>query len=180
MKSFRFLPVLLLLSAPLISKAQNVFERHPPEGENVRLAWAIDADGGTNGDDFSGFEVAYASEMYPLDQMGISYAYANPDGSAMHTLMLFLEEFYPITESFKFYGVAGVGYMWTDYANGVSGDSTGWVGKLGAGMVYDLTDAFDLYAELAYLASDRDLWLDGDNAVDSENWNALLGFRFKY
>lgn len=181
MKSFRFLPALLLICTPLFTRAQTVFERHAPEGQNVRLAWAIDADGGTNGDDFSGFEVAYASKIYPLDQMGISYAYNNPDGSLMHTFMLFIEEFYPITAGFKFYGVAGIGYMQTDFANGFNnGDSTGWVGKLGAGGVYDLNESFDLYAEFAYLASDRNLWLDGDNATASENWSALLGFRFKY
>lgn len=180
MKISRLLPALFLACIPLLGQSQSVFDLHQPEGENVRLAWAIDVDGGTNGDDFSGVEVAYASEIYPLDQMGISFAYANPDGTSMHTVMLFLEEFYPITASFKFYGVAGLGYMWTDFAAGVDGDSTGWVGKIGGGAILDLTESFDLYAELAYLASDRDLWLDGENAVDSENWGALLGFRFKY
>ncbi|MGA0368803.1 MAG: hypothetical protein ACO3N7_05070 [Kiritimatiellia bacterium] len=160
--------------------AQTVFEQHPPVGENVRLAWAIDADGGVNGDEFKGFEVAYASEIYPLDQMLISFTNSNPEGNSQQTVMLAVEEYYPIAESFKFYGVAGLGYMWTDFSAESGGDSTGWVGKIGGGGILTLSEALDLYAEIAYYGSDRNLWLDGPNAVDSQNWGALLGLRFKY
>lgn len=171
---------LLLLTTPFILNAQSLLEQHSPEGQNVRLAWAVDADGGVDDGEYEGFEVAYASEIYPLDQMVISYGYSNPDGNSMHSVLLSVEEFYPIANKFKLYGVAGFGYIWTDYAAGVSGDSTGWFGKIGLGGIFELNDRFDLYAEIAYLASDRDLWLDGSDAVDSTNANALLGFRLKY
>lgn len=179
MKSTRLLPVLLLTCSPLFLKAQTVFEEHPPIDPNIRVALDADANGGTNGDDFSGFEVGYASEIYPLDQMVISYGYGNPDDNAYHRILYSLEEFYPLTETFKLYGVAGLGYMWTDFSDSY-GDSNGWYGKIGGGAIMTLNDSFDLYAELAYLASNHDIWMDGDNGATSENWNALLGFRFKY
>ncbi|MDF3128701.1 hypothetical protein P0Y35_05785 [Kiritimatiellaeota bacterium B1221] len=180
MKFFRTLSLLFLITPPLLTRAQNVFENHPPVGQNVRLAWAIDADDGVDDGQYSGFEFAYASQIYPLDQMIISYSFASPNDSSKHAVGLSLEEFYPLAENFKLYGVAGFGYMWTDFAEGEIGDSTGWFGKFGGGAIFVLNDAFDLYAELAYFASDRDLWYDGDNAVASTNLNALLGFRFKY
>jgi len=180
MKSLRLFSFFLVCSSLLLLKAQTVFEENPPIGQNVRLAWAIDADGGTDGDEFKGVEATYASEIYPLDQMLISYKYSKPNGSYQQTVLFGLEEFYPIAVSFKFYGVAGVGYMWTDFGDDISGDSSGWVGKLGAGGIYDLSESFDLYAEIAFYGSTQDLWLDGDNSTDSQNWGALLGFRFKY
>ena len=180
MKFFRNLSILFLIAPPLLTPAQSVFENHPPIDQNVRLAWALDADDGVDNGEFSGFEFAYASKIYPLDQMIISYSFASPNDSSMHSVGLSIEEFYPLAEAFKLYGVAGFGYMWTDFAASEVGDSTGWFGKLGGGAIYVLNDSFDLYAELAYYASDRDLWYNGANAAASTNLNALLGFRFKY
>jgi hypothetical protein len=179
MKSLKYAAI-IFISVPFILNAQPLLIHDDPEDENVRLAWSLDADGGVDNGRYEGFEVAYASKIYPLDQMVISYGYSHPDGNSMHSVLLSVEEYYPVAETFKLYGVAGLGYLWTDFASGVSGDSTGWFGKLGVGGVLDLNDSFDLYAEISFQASDRDLWLDGSNAVDSTNANALLGFRFKY
>lgn len=176
----RIFPLFSMLMLAGLVNAQTVFEEHPPIGQNVRLAWAIDADDGVDSGRYSGFEVAYASEIYPLDQIVVSYTFASPNESSKHAVGFSLEEFYPLAETFKLYGIAGFGYMWTDFAEGEIGDPTGWFGKVGGGAILVLTESFDLYAELAYFASDRNLWYDGDNAVASTNLNALLGFRFKY
>ncbi|WFB35053.1 hypothetical protein P3T73_12870 [Kiritimatiellota bacterium B12222] len=180
MKSFRFLLLTSLFALPFITHAQPLLEQHDPVGQNVRVAWAIDSNGGVGNDSFNGIEVAYASKIFPLDQMLISYTHTWPQDASTDRVLIGIEEFYPLCEVFKLYGVAGVGYMWTDMDDGQGSDNaTGWVGKIGGGFIYDLNKSFDLYAEMAYLASDRNLWMDG-NDITSSNWEALLGFRFKY
>src|SRR5690606_40801519 len=98
MKFVRTLSVLFLIVLPLLTRAQTVFEKHPPVGQNIRLAWAVDADDGVDDDRYSGFEFAYASEIFPLDQLIISYSFAGPNGSSKHAVGLSIEEFYPLAE----------------------------------------------------------------------------------
>jgi len=181
MKSLRHaVPFLLALAAPYFLRAQAVIseENRTPDAQNVRVSWLGDLDGGTD-DEWAGFQFAYASEIYPLDQMVISYSHTSPDGAAHHGVMLAVEEEYPISEHIVPYGVAGIGYMWTDFDEGVVGDSTGWYGKIGGGLLVKLCEAAGVYAEVTYQASDRDLWLDDDEA-DSQNIVGMLGVRFYY
>lgn len=175
-----YLITCLFIAAPIALHAQPLLPKDNPDGENVRFAWAIDANDGVEDGQFEGFEVAYASKIYPLDQMVISYGYSNPDNNAMHSVLLAIEEYYPIAEVFKLYGVAGVGYIWKENPTSGSGNRDGFLLKIGLGGIYELNDAFDIYAELAYLGSDSHIWQDGPNEISTGNVKALIGFRFKY
>jgi hypothetical protein len=150
-----------------------------PIEPNFRLALNVDADGGVDGDELNGFEIAHASKIYPLDQMVISYAHANRSNNASHDVMIAIEDHFPLSETIVPYGIAGLGYRWIDHAAGEPGDSTGWVGKIGLGVIVKTSDTLSVYAELAYHASDRDLWADSEDA-DSQNVVALVGVRFFY
>jgi len=157
-----------------------VREKLLPENQNVRVGYVHDIDGDVTGDDYHGFTVAYASKVYPLDQMVISYTHLNPYQSTMRQVLLSIEEYWPVTERLSPYGSAGAGYLWTDYDAGVKGESHGWFGKLGFGLLYKTGTRFDLYAELAYQVSGEDLWLDGRTASKSNNTQAILGVRMNY
>jgi opacity protein-like surface antigen len=176
----RLISAIFFIALSPLMQAQPLTEHHGPKGENVRLAFAIDADGGVNGDEWKGIEVAYASKIYPLDQLLISYAHHDRDGNFKDTVMVAIEEYYPLTELLSPYGVAGIGYMWSDLKDGVSADKNSVFGKLGAGLVFKFNHSVHLYGEFAYVASDKNLWLDGRDSAKSNNWQALLGFRFNY
>ena len=178
----KFVPTSLLVLAGLFITqihAELPVVNSDAEGRNLRLAWNLDADGGVNGDEWNGFEVAFGAEVYPLDQMLISYAHANRDSNASHDIMLAIEEYYPLSETVVPYGIAGFGYRFIDLAEGEPGDSTGWFAKVGGGLMVHVSEPFSLFGELTYHASDRDIWQDDDDA-DSQNVVALLGVRYHY
>jgi len=150
-----------------------------PVNPNIRVAWNLDADGGVDGDEWRGFEVAMGSEVYPLDQMLVSYAHANRASNASHDVMMAIEDFFPVSETVVPYGIAGIGFRFIDYAEGEVGDSRGWFAKVGAGLMVHVSEPFSVFGELSYHVSDRDLWQDDDDA-DSQNVVALLGVRYHY
>ena len=166
---------LLLFSSTLLADFPIVDD--DAEGRNIRLAWNIDMDGGVDGDEASGFEVGFGTEVYPLDQMIVTYTYENRASEENHQFMIGIEEYYPITEQIKPYGVAGFGYRRIDPSATTRGD--GWFGKLGAGVIVEMTSSFSLYGELAYLVGEDQLWRDGADYA-SHNVSALLGVRFSY
>lgn len=172
----RLTTLVFLAGATSTLRAQPLYTDRPRD-QNVRLAWQIDADGGVDGDEWAGFELAYAAKVYPLDQMILSYGQKNPDGVESHSVMLSIEELYPLSESVVPYGVAGLGYMWSDF-DGTAGNENGWYGKVGGGLLINLCEAAGVYGEISYQGG-ADLWLDDDGTV-SHNWVALLGVRFKY
>lgn len=174
------LSALLLITLSSLTRAQNLLDHHDPKGENVRLAWSLDADGGVDGDEWKGFEAAYASKIYPLDQLIVSFAHHNYDSNTSNSLLFSIEEFYPLSETLVPYGVAGMGYMWTDFAADSAGQDDGLLLKLGTGLLLKVCEPFHLYAEISFNVSDRDIWLDGDHGATSQNWQGLLGFRFNY
>lgn len=178
--SHQHISTLFLILVGSLVHAQPLLDHHDPSHQNVRLAWAPDADGGVDGDDWKAFEVAYASAIYPLDQLIISYAHHNYDQKHANSLLLSIEEHFPLSERMVPYGVAGIGYMWTNFADEVPGSDDGLLLKIGTGLLFKLSEPFHLFAEIAYLTSDRDIWLDGRNATTSQNWQGLLGFRFNY
>ncbi|MEX2607851.1 MAG: hypothetical protein WD708_10940 [Kiritimatiellia bacterium] len=178
--NLKCVPALLLIVLSPLIHAQPLLDHHNPKGQNVRLAWSLDADGGVDGDEWKGFEAAYASEIYPLDQLIVSFAHHNYDDNTSNSLLFSIEEFYPLSETLVPYGVAGIGYMWTDFAAGSAGQDDGMLLKLGTGLLVKLCEAFHLYGEISFNVSDRDIWLDGDNGAAAQNWQGLLGFRFNY
>ncbi len=174
------IPALLLILLSSLAHAQPLLEDHDPTNQNVRFAWSLDADGGVDGDEWKAFEVAYASEIYPLDQFIVSFAHYNYDDKQANSLLFSIEEHYPLSERLVPYGVAGIGYIWNDTSGNASVANHGILLKLGTGLLYKLCESFHLYAEIAFLTSDRDLWLDDDTTTTSQNWQGLLGFRFNY
>lgn len=179
----RILYAMLLAGAFLHLSAQPLItEEMPPHHQNVRAGAVIDVNGDVDGDDYDGFTLAYAVETYrhPTDQMVISYTHLNPHQSTMRQVLFSVEEYWPIAENLSPYGSAGAGYLWIDYDEGLSGESSGWFGKLGLGILYEASSRFDLYAEIAYQVSNDDLWVDGRTATKSNNTQAILGVRMKY
>ena len=87
-----FLPLALMSLFAGTLRAQFPIPTDRPVDQNVRAAWMLDLDGGTDGDEWKAFELAYASRIYPLDQLVISYGHASPEGAAHHTVMLSVEE----------------------------------------------------------------------------------------
>lgn len=149
------------------------------EGKNIRFAWNIDMDGGVSGDEYNGFEIGFGSIVYPLDQMVATYSYENRADEQNHQFLIGIEEYYPVTEQLKPYGIVGLGYRRNDPStpSGTRGD--GWFVKIGAGIILEMTETFSLYGELAYFGSDDQLWQDGVDYA-SHNVSALLGVRFSY
>lgn len=178
----RLFPLILSAASLLTLSAQPLItEDMMPQGENIRAGIVFDLDRSiTNGDDYHGFTVAYASEIYPLDQMVISYTHLIPEDSTMRQVLLTIEEYYPINDKVSPYGAVGGGYIWTDYDSSFTAASHGWFGKLGAGVLVELNDRYDFFAELAYTVSTEDLWLEGTNGVTSNNTQLLLGVRMNY
>lgn len=159
---------------PLIREATR------PQDQNVRASLVYDVNGDVNGDDYHGFSITYASKIYPLDQMTLTYTHLNPEQSTMSQVMLGIEEYWPITDTISPYGSAGGGYIWIDYDEGITGESQGWFGKLGLGILFKTGTRFDIYAEVAYQVSDDDLWVDGTSATKANNTHAILGVRMNY
>lgn len=174
------IPALLLIALSPLIHAQPLLDHHNPRGQNVRLAWSVDLDGGVDGDEWKGFEVAYASEIYPLDQLVVSFAHHNYERQNSNSLLFSIEEFYHISQTLVPYGVAGIGYKWTDFAAGAGGQKDGMLFKIGTGLLLKLCEPFHLYAEVSYNISDRYIWLNGSDGVTAQNWQGLLGFRFNY
>lgn len=179
MKFFSLSLIALAFLSPFSLRAELPVVDDSPEAPNLRLAWKLDADGGVSGDEWNGFEVAYGSKVYPLDQMLISYSFASRDNTDSHDIVLALEEYYPLSKNIVPYGIAGVGIRFIDIPDEESGDTRGWFGKLGAGLMVRGTDHFSLFGELSYHVGDRELWQDDDGA-DSQNVVALLGVRYHY
>jgi len=149
------------------------------EGRNLRLAWNIDMDGGVDGDEWNGFEVGFGTEVYPLDQMIVTYSYENRADEENHQFLIGIEEYYPVSEQIKPYGVVGLGYRRNDPGTPTGTRGDGWFAKIGAGLIFELSSTLSVYGELAYLASDDQLWQDGVDYA-SHNVTALLGVRFSY
>jgi hypothetical protein len=181
MTSSRFLTFFFAAGATLQLIAQPIIrDELQAQGQNVRAGILYDVDGDVEGDDYNGFTLAYASKVYPLDQMVISYSHMNPNQSTMRQVLLAVEEYWPVTESISPYGSVGGGYIWIDYDGANAGDTQGWFGKLGLGLLFKTGTRFDVYAELAYQVSDEDLWLDGTVAAKSNNTQAIVGVRMNY
>jgi hypothetical protein len=178
----KFLPslcTLLVLSLLFPVHADLPVVDDDPVFPNLRFAWNLDLDGGVDGDEWNGFEVAYGSQVYPLDQMLVSYAHANRGNNASHDVMLAFEEYYALSPSLVPYGIAGIGFRFVDHAEGEPGDSRGWFAKVGGGLILKTSESFSVFGEIAYHGSDRDLWKDSGDA-DSQNWVGLLGVRLHY
>ena len=178
---FLFAACLLRVSAqPLVPTGQPLIRQaSDPINQNIRAAAVFDFDADVVGDDYNGFTVGYASAIYPIDQMVISYTHLNPEQSTMMQVQLSLEEYWPITDIIMPYGTAGAGYLWTDYDEQfIGGDTAGWFGSLGVGLLFRLVGGFDLYGEFVYQVSQDDLWIDGMDTSKSNNTSLVLGFRY--
>jgi hypothetical protein len=182
MSTIRPLSLILVCGALFQVTAQPLIrEGMLPQGENIRAGVVYDIERSIRGgDDYHGFTVSYASEIYPLDQMVATYTHLVPEQSTMQQLMLSIEEYWPLTETLTSYGAAGGGYIWTDTDTSVPITSHGWFGKLGAGILYHLSPTYDLFAELAYQVSNEDLWRDGATGVKSNNSQLIFGVRMNY
>lgn len=169
-----------LVLAPSLFAERQPLITHFPEGENVRVAYVYDLDRNVDGDDYHGFTVTYASKIYPLDQMLVSYTRLAPENATMQQVMFSIEEYYQVSDSIIPYGAAGAGYAWIDYDRGAFGVDDGWVAKLAGGLLFKTGTRFDLYAELSYQFSSSDLWLDGSVASRNNNTQAVVGVRMNY
>jgi hypothetical protein len=171
---------LFTTSLTLVTAQPLVRDIHQAQEENVRFALMYDVDADVVGDDYHGFMISYASKIYPLDQMVVSFAHQNPEHSTMLQVSIGIEEFWPISENLIPYGTASGGYIHTDYDEDLFGDQAGWFGSLGVGLLFKTGTAFDFYGELVYQVSLDDLWIDGMTASKNNNTYFNAGVRLKF
>ena len=180
MKTLRTLCLSLICLSAFALRAQHLIT-DGPKGENIRLAWLYDHDGGgTDGDSLGGFEAGYGSVIYPLQQLLVSYSHMSVSGYEYNAFMLSIEQYFPLSETVVPYGIAGFGFGWTDLKDGDgSGDQQGLVGKIGAGLMVKVCSVGSVYAEVSYLLSNKDLWQD-EGDMDAQNLLGALGVRFMF
>lgn len=179
MKIFRSLLFALLCASAFALRAQPLIT-DTPKGENIRLAWLFDHDGDEGSALYGGFEVGYGSVIYPLQQLLVSYSHMSVTGYEYNSVMISIEQYFPISEQIVPYGIAGFGFGWSDLKDdGGSGDKESIVGKIGAGLLLKLCSASAVYAEVTYLLSDEELWQD-DDAMDAQNLLFSLGVRLHF
>ncbi len=172
---------LALILAPLFALRAQPLINDTPKDESIRLSYLYDHDGADDGDVLNGFEIGYASRIYPFDQMVFSYSHASASGYEFNSLLVSFETLFPLNDIVIPYGVFGVGFAWVDNKNAGTSIQEGPIGKIGGGVIVQVTSATSVYAEVNYQIGEKSFWDDGDEGEqDSQNLLLQLGLRFHF
>lgn len=176
MKTYPLALLLIFSSLSSVHALEGVVRELPP-GRSLRAGAVHDTKATPSEGSMTGFEIAYAQDMYPMDQMGVKYTYLSSSAVEHNSFLLFFEDRYALTEILSIYGTSGIGYMLTDRSDAENRE--GLIGVLGLGLLLDLEGPWSVYTSAEYSFGSQHFWVDGDDEA-KRNLQVSLGLRWTF
>jgi len=173
----KLIEVCAVLLVSSVVCAQHGLVDQTPTDQNLRFGVVHDTRATPSRGSATGFEIGYAQQVLPLDQMAFTFSHLSKGPVEHNSVLLTFEEHYNLAGSLKLYGTSGIGYMFTDLDN--ASNREGLIGKLGLGLLFEACSRTAFYAEVSYLLGSRNLWVDG-RSMDSYNVTVSAGLRWFY
>ena len=170
--------LLCSLLAPMFALKAQPLIVDPPQHRNVRGTVILDPEAKRNGDPVLGFLVGFSQQIYPIDQMVISFGHLSSSDFEQNYVLLSFEEHFPISETVAPYGSTGFGFMWTDDKRG-DADREGLFGQIAAGIIVQTSRHWAFFGEVNYMIGTSRMWLDHDKLVN-RNLQFQAGFRYSF
>jgi hypothetical protein len=173
----------ILLTALLVSASafmmQTQAETHPVRQAPAVRAAALYAPDYTRGEEgVWGFELGYASPNLPFENMSFSWGHIPSNDIQINYFLLNFEDSYALPlENLHLVGGSGLGVILSDEKPGPNNESA--LGRLSVGFRYDACSAVSLFADVNFLISYDDVFLDG-RAHDNKTWQYLLGLQYRF
>ncbi|MCC5844998.1 MAG: hypothetical protein JJU05_12160 [Verrucomicrobia bacterium] len=167
----------LLLSASAFM-IQTQAETHPVKQAPAVRAAALYAPDYTRGQEgVWGFELGYASPIFPFENMSFSWGHISSNDIQHNYFLLNFEDSYRLIENVYLVGGSGLGVILADEKPGP--DKEAALGRLSVGFRYDACSAVSLFADANFLIASKDVFLDG-RSHDNKTWQYLIGLQYRF
>lgn len=158
----------------LFTRAENPVSQQPA----VRAA-ALYAPDYTRGEEgVWGFELSYASPVFPFENMSFSWGHISSNDIEHNYFLLNFEDSYALPlKNLHLVGGSGVGVILADENPGP--DKEAALGRLSVGLRYDCSATVSLFADANFLIAHKDVFVDG-RSHDNKTWQYLLGLQYRF
>jgi len=171
-----FLTTLLLSVSAFMIRTQA--ETQPIQQAPAVRAAALYAPDYTRGQEgVWGFELGYASPVFPFENMSFSWGHISSNDIQHNYFLLNFEDSYRLVENLYLVGGSGVGVVLADEKPGPNNETA--LGRLAVGFRYDTCSAVSLFADVNFLIAHNDVFLDG-RSHDNKTWQYLIGLQYRF
>jgi hypothetical protein len=171
----------LILSSSALMFRVSANEAAPPvrQAPAVRAAALYAPDYTRGNEGMWGFELSYASPNFPFENMSFSWGHISSNDIEHNYFLLNFEDSYALAlENLHLVGGSGLGAILAHEKPG--SDKTALLGRLSVGLRYDSCQTLSFFADVNFLISYEDVFLDGRHSHDNKAWQYLLGVIYRF